>query len=150
MLCDPQWAHTPEQYEFYNVPMPERVQEGVYLIGSFNFEFHIGNGRQDRKVMYPEFQRPPGFKSFNCYGVCDSPDQLLADFGVMLQADSRRLCVALTCIRKSGQSEEGWHWHKWGPYIGRQEPTWEYLFDEPMIEEVYVYHVYNLDGYLSG
>jgi hypothetical protein len=38
----------------------------------------------------------------------------------------------------------GWRWHKWGPYIGTQEPKCEYIHDEPEIEEVFTYHVYEL------
>jgi hypothetical protein len=46
-------------------------------------------------------------------------------------------------VIKANQSHEGgWRWHKWGEYIGKYEPQYEYLYDEPEIEKVYVYHIY--------
>ena len=38
----------------------------------------------------------------------------------------------------------GWRWHKWGPYIGTQDPQCEYLADEPEIKEVFVYRFIQL------
>jgi hypothetical protein len=41
----------------------------------------------------------------------------------------------------------GWRWHKWGPYIGKGEPTTEYLDDEDgFADGVYVYHFYVVDN----
>ena len=38
----------------------------------------------------------------------------------------------------------GWRWRKWGPYIGVKTPTTEYLDDEPEIDSVLVYHLYEV------
>lgn len=77
------------------------------------------------------------------YGICDSPKQFAEDCGSLIDADPRPLVVVMTCIAKADEPErEGWRWHKWGPYIGRGEPTTEYLYDEPEFDEVYVYHIY--------
>jgi hypothetical protein len=89
---------------------------------------------------WPDFDDP----EFNCYGVCDSPTQFLDMYGEMLKKDSRNCVVSFVCIKKEDQEEMGWRWHKWGPYIGLQKPTTEYLRDEPLIKEVYTYHVYVL------
>lgn len=40
--------------------------------------------------------------------------------------------------------EGGWRWHKWGPYIGVQNPQCEYLYDEKNIDVVYTYHIYEI------
>jgi len=75
------------------------------------------------------------------YGVCDSPEQLLNMYD--FEADPRTFFIKLTEMRKSEQSSwGGWRWHKWGDYIGKQEPTTEYLYDEPLIDNVFVFHIY--------
>tara|TARA_Y100000310_G_C20444902_1_gene697881 strand:+ start:93 stop:428 length:336 start_codon:yes stop_codon:yes gene_type:complete len=76
------------------------------------------------------------------FGVCDSIDQVF-DRHPDIQESAQRFVVALTLERKEEQpSDGGWRWHKWGEYIGTQEPQFEYLFDEPEIEQVYTYGVY--------
>lgn len=40
--------------------------------------------------------------------------------------------------------KDGWRWHKWGPYIGTQEPKAEYLYDEPTITLIYTYTIIQL------
>jgi len=52
----------------------------------------------------------------------------------------------LRVIRKDLEpTDGGWRWHKWGEYIGTQNPQMEYIHDEPEIEKVYVYHIYELE-----
>mgnify|MGYP000101825354 CR=1 FL=1 len=51
--------------------------------------------------------------------------------------------VSFVRIRRDEQSSSGgWRWHKWGKYIGKQKPQCEYIYDEPEIEEVYTFSVY--------
>lgn len=52
--------------------------------------------------------------------------------------------MILTPVRKADQTHDGgWRWNKWwGPYIGSQRPQFEYLYDEPEIDEVFCYHIY--------
>ena len=38
----------------------------------------------------------------------------------------------------------GWRWHKWGKYIGTQNPQCEYLNDETDIEEVVCFSIYKV------
>lgn len=38
----------------------------------------------------------------------------------------------------------GWRWHKWGEYIGTQNPKCEYLNDEPEIEKVLCFSIYKV------
>lgn len=78
----------------------------------------------------------------NAYGVCDSLRQLLKHFPE-LEGPEREFVVTLNEIRKEYQPEDGgWRWHKWGPYIGTQDPQCEYIYDEPEIQSVFVYHIY--------
>lgn len=78
------------------------------------------------------------------YGVCDSPEQLLA-YLPHLADDPELYMVAMVEIRREHQSDwGGWRWHKWGPYIGTQNPQHEYLYDEKHIDSVFTYHVYRV------
>ena len=83
-------------------------------------------------------------ENLNAYGVCDSIDQLLGLYD--FEADPRKFCISFCKIRKEDQSDcGGWRWHKWGPYVGEQTPSGcEYLYDEPVIESVMVYHIYQI------
>ena len=109
-----------------------KLQTGVYLIHHFGSSNFL-RGFED----YPEFDDDRG-----PYGVCDSLEQLLAKYPE-LEAPGREFVVTLHEVKKSEQSSDGgWRWHKWGEYIGTQNPTCEYLYDEPNIDSVFVYHIY--------
>jgi hypothetical protein len=111
----------------------ELIQEGIYKVhhfGSSNFP----HGYES----YPDFAN----EDFNAYGVCDNVEQLL-EACPELRGSDRKFTVMLTPIVKSEQSSDGgWRWHKWGPYIGTQNPQYEYIYDEKDIEQVFVYHIY--------
>lgn len=78
------------------------------------------------------------------YGVCDSPEQLLEHLPHLAE-DPEAYMVAMVEIRRDRQSDRGgWRWHKWGPYIGTQNPQHEYLYDEKHIDSVFTYHVYRV------
>jgi hypothetical protein len=80
----------------------------------------------------------------NDYGVCDSPEQVLAKWP-QLATDPRRFVVLFGEIRKEDQPEQGgWRWHKWGEYIGTKEPQYEYLADEEDIDSVLIFQIVQL------
>ncbi len=138
-------------------PMPARIDglRGCYLKHGFSagvfFKGHVVNERPlfgDLTSDDP-YERAGLMKRnwMNCYGVCDSPEQFIRKFGKRLEKDERRFVVSFTLIRKTEQSPQGgWRWHKWGPYIGKGKPTTEYLYDEPEVEEVYCYHIFEIGG----
>jgi len=113
-----------------------KLESGIYEIKNFSGDMYIGC----------EFDEYPKLMNINCYGVCDNYKQVVEQ-EPMLQEDykDKEFVVFVTPVRKSEQPETGgWRWHKWGPYIGNQKPQEEYLFNEPEIEEVFVYHIYEL------
>ena len=122
--------------QFLN-PSPDGVwykilERGVYQIGHFNFDIMAAG----------ELENYPEFEMHNSYGVCDSYRQILDQYPE-LQDPEREFVISVTEIRKEYEpSEGGWRWHKWGAYIGEQNPTHEYLYDEADIESVYCYHIY--------
>jgi hypothetical protein len=76
------------------------------------------------------------------YGICDNYQQIITQHPE-IHDEERSFVVILTPVRKEAQpSDGGWRWRKWGPYIGEQRQTCEYLYDEPDIDLVYVYHIY--------
>jgi hypothetical protein len=113
---------------------PRELQPGVYEID------HFSGGRSlDNYEEYPELSVRP-------YGVCDNLEQLL-EACPELEAPGREFVVTLTPIRRENQpSSGGWRWHKWGKYIGTQDPQCEYLYDENDIDEVFVFHIYEKQG----
>lgn len=113
----------------------EEIQEGVFLTGDWNFDSRIAE----------EVETYPEVGEIGPYGVCDYPEQVLGEYIDVLTDPDRRFCISLVRVKKSEQSPDGgWRWHKWGEYIGKKEPKYEYLYDEPDIDEVYTYHIYEL------
>jgi len=83
-------------------------------------------------------------KILSSYGVCDNYEQVIEQYGLI--ESEGNFTVSITPMYKKNQSENGgWRWHKWGGYIGVQEPTCEYLYDEPDIELVYVFQIHKWD-----
>lgn len=110
------------------------LRTGVYLTPTHNAPFGMGK-------TYKEY---PDLGYANCYGVCDSVENLLS-YIPELEASARKFVVRMTSEERDIENKGGgggWRWHKWGPYIGSQDPQCEYLDDEPLIEKIYTYHIY--------
>ena len=76
------------------------------------------------------------------YGVADNIEQIKEHYKELISS-SNPIVISVSEINKDYQPEEGgWRWHKWGKYIGTQNPQAEYIKDEPEIQSVYVFHVY--------
>ena len=118
-----------------NDPEPKELATGVYERGDFGSSDFLRGSYEE----YPDLG-----EEHNCYGVCDGMENILETLTV-LQDKDRQFVVMLTPVERDldnkGQGG-GWRWHKWGPYIGKHTPTTEYLDDEPLIEKIYCYHVY--------
>jgi hypothetical protein len=115
------------------------IKKGFYQIGHFSFNSYI---ESLMKEQWPTLGK--GFP--DCFGVCDSPEQFMKKFEKRLESSKRKFVVSFTPVLKKNQEPSGgWRWHKWGPYIGTKKPTHEYLYDEPNIDAVYCFHVYELN-----
>ena len=107
------------------------LQTGVYQIGHFGSSDFLRGYNE-----YPDLTIGP-------YGVCDSVEQLLKACPELEADKDRRFVITVTPVTRAQQPDSGgWRWHKWGDYIGTQNPQHEYLYDEKHIEEVLVYHIY--------
>ena len=79
-------------------------------------------------------------------GVCDNYEQILEKHKDLLNAVDKNYVVGLSTVKREAQSSEGgWRWHKWGEYIGNQNPQHEYLYDDTHIDKVYCYHIYEIE-----
>lgn len=124
-LRDPKF--NPERFEYFERYGIQHPEPGVFVAETLNLHLAVDN--RDRE----DLDEP--------YGVCDSLEQLkTTQVWSRVVTDPRPLILILTPIRKSDQEpEEDWRWHKWGEYVGTQVPECEYLYDEPVIELVYVF-----------
>lgn len=118
----------------------KRLQTGVYLSNWWNFELEF-RGNQIYDLDYPKLVDD---YSFDCIGVCDSPEQLLTLLPEVVKNGERKFVISLVRLDKKDEESEGWRWHKWGAYIGTQKPQCEYLYDEPEIETIYTFHIYEV------
>lgn len=138
---------------------PVKLATGVYEINHFNGEHEVDRQwwvgeERDYDAGYPVLGEvtvmkfPDGDKSFGDfgpYGVCDSYEQILTKCPELVNDPKRGFFIFVTRLRKDEESERGgWRWHKWGAYIGDQEPQCEYLYDEPVIEQVFTFHIYEV------
>lgn len=128
------------------------VEPGIYETG-LNFEHSIGlysDGEAYGSYQQLSKEGKPIesndwkdiVEGFSPYGVADNIEQVKERFKEMIDSDNS-IVISLTEMRQDEQPEEGgWRWHKWGEYIGKQESQCEYLYDEPNIQSVYVFHVF--------
>jgi hypothetical protein len=126
---------------------PRPIGPGQYEIGHFSLDLWMRNIIVDK---YPEWKekistrRRPDCELWHI-GVVDFPEQLLK-LAPFLETDERQFVISFTLIDGEKQpAYGGWRWKKWGPYIGNFSPTTEFIYDEPEIEKVYVYHIYEVD-----
>lgn len=112
----------------------EKYETGVYRHDGFmfNFDGFIENNTSNEMI-----------DKWVEYGVCDNYEQIIERNKELLADESKTYVIGLSSVKKSSQSPQGgWRWHKWGEYIGTQNPQHEYLYDEDDIDLVYSYHIY--------
>lgn len=130
----------------------QELQKGVYETNSFNFEHlleHISGYCIPRDTLYEPLvneKRDDEWRYVAAYGVCDTYKQILEQIPEILKRPNSYIITVTSIQREHEPPQEGWRWSKWGEYIGTHEITAEYLYDEQEIEEVFVYHVYEVQA----
>lgn len=123
-----------DQVESYESLVAYRLQKGVYET-DLNFDHSLG--------YYTKYTTDI-LDKLDAYGVADNIEQLLNHHSEIIDSPEN-FVVSVVPMKKSEQPAwGGWRWHKWGEYIGTQNPTQEYLYDELEIEEVLVYSIHHL------
>lgn len=147
-------AYTDQEFQEYL--HPKRLRLGFFMPGcSFNphldidgirvpyGEHGLGNTHFDISGFTPEEMDSRDYK--DTYGVADSIEQIAAFYADEVNDPYRQYCIGVTPVTKADQpSDGGWRWHKWGSYIGTKTPTTEYLYDEPEIEAVLVFDIFEV------
>lgn len=84
------------------------------------------------------------YENYECfdYGVADNIEQVKKKYKKLIAQKRNRYVIGFEVLRKKDDKKDGWRWHKWGCYIGKQKPQCEYLFDEPIIEKIIFYDIY--------
>lgn len=83
--------------------------------------------------------------SFDWFGVSDNVEQILDMCPMLWDQGERKFVIDVHAIRKERETCQNWRWHKHGLYIGTQKSEEEYLYDEPVIEEILSYSIYEVD-----
>jgi hypothetical protein len=127
----------------YFYPTCIQLQAGIYLTASFNSSLTKSAG-YDEYPLLGEIKKfgNLSFGSINAYGVCDDVGNLLESIPELITSTNQFVVLLTEINRDSEPDVGGWRWHKWGPYVGNKTPMCEYIKDEPLIDRVYCYHVY--------
>lgn len=127
---------------------PEGYHEvdGYVLMAHWNPEFNIPEiARNRNRWMDENYKNPLYDMEVPSYGVCDSVEQFHKKFGKELQDHTESFIVTFVEIRRDQQdSWGGWRYHKWGDYVGDQNPQHEYLYDDKHIDVVFTFSVYHV------
>ena len=78
------------------------------------------------------------------YGVADTEEQILEYLKYYINHPSRLFVISITTMKRDVSNAGkggGWRWHKWGTYVGTQQPQMEYLDDEPEIDQALVFSI---------
>lgn len=135
--------------------------KGLYQITNFSFDYMLGDlvlsswpfesayANGDTAEARLAALRECWDKGFptESYGVCDEPQQVLDAYPMLESDQEHQYIVSFTLIRREDQpSSGGWRWHKWGKYLGTQKPRFEYLYNETDIDQVYTFHILEVDS----
>jgi len=139
-------AFTRRNYEWYQDCMKRNKDAWYYKdmvekMASVPENVESLYNRKNLKHLVPDDE----YFELSSYGVVDSVEQLFSYYD--FDGDSRNFCIGFQRVDRDISNKGrggGWRWHKWGPYIGHQKPTTEYLDDEEFIDHVFVYDIIQL------
>lgn len=99
--------------------------------------------------MFLENKQEPLSGNHLCkYGVCDDAEQVIEyyrDFHHELFGEDKYIVFMTQIFREHEEEQGSWRWHKWGQYIGIQNPQHEYLYDDKHIDLVFVYDIVKIE-----
>lgn len=133
------WMEYFKDKEYILIPDDETADKDSVFVTSGNDHFHISR--------FTHYDYP-----INEYdwisGVCDNATQLLAHYNALIKDGildkNQTYLLCMTPMFKEDQGDWGWRWHKWGEYIGIQNPQCEYLADEDGIDLIYCFRIYKV------
>ncbi len=72
------------------------------------------------------------------HGVADNIEQIKEYYKEEIADQNRKFFIHVTPVwqeKENAGKGGGWRWHKWGEYIGKLNPQYEYLDDEDFGED---------------
>jgi hypothetical protein len=149
------WVKWADQGERIKVNLSHEEVRGVWVSLGGNFHADIEDS-VNLKVIKHSFNLTKDGKALTnaealenfdqvigTYMVCDTIEQALEYWkGAVNNPDESFIIAAMPVIKEREPEHDGWRWHKWGNYIGTQNPQHEYIRDEEDINEVLCCHIY--------
>lgn len=128
------------------------IETGIYICNlGFNFSYDEFLESKDGNIPYEQSYntfKPTYHKSQ--YGVADSLEQIKEYFKEEIEDLNRNFIITIAGVYQDKDNKgkgSGWRWHKWGEYIGKLNPQYEYLDDEDFgddFECVICFHLYEI------
>lgn len=145
-----------KQHNFKHVPQYDKtriLETGIYRCNcDYKFsEMEFEEFKNMCNIPYEqayEVFKPDYLKAQ--YGVADSVEQIKEYFKEEIEDTEKKYFISLTPVFQDKENEGnggGWRWHKWGEYIGKLNPKYEYLDDEdfgPDFKHVLCFHLYSV------
>lgn len=127
------------------ISYPIPLDMGIYQCSHWNFEEYLWLPKNSFEFEYPQIVEQDNPHHIGSIGVCDDYPQILEHCPEIQLLQDRYFVISIVSIKRENEpSEGGWRWHKWGEYIGTQNPQHEYLYQDKHIDEVFTYHIYEL------
>lgn len=148
------WKNT--EYEHDDIVyVQQEYSTGVIVCSDFNFNHIIDSktnyetindfffvDKNTGEIYQSIFDEELGVVA-STYGVCDTIDEAILYFEACIANKKHEYCIVLSPVyRKNQPPDHGWRYHKWGTYIGTQNPQHEYLYDDKHIDMLYCFNLY--------
>jgi len=143
-FSSPEWTATNEPLSEPDIICAfgyEKVRDGVYYTAP-NANHSFSDLIDHDRLCFPADGDLWQFRP--TYGVADTAEQVLAH--VEPEKINTPCVITLTPVFRHHQPEQdGWRWCKWGEYIGTRVSQADYLYDEPEIDMVLLWHLWPLN-----
>ena len=116
--------------------MFEHYETGIYRHDGFKFNFDKFIQLNCSNNIITKYS-----SEYNSYGICDNYKQVLAKYKDILNNPDVNYVIGISTVPKS----MGFRYYGWGEYIGNQTLAHEYFDEDTEIDELYVYHIYEID-----
>jgi len=128
-----------------------RIETGIYQCGSnFSHEEFV-EFKDDANISFAQsYEVFSVMDDKNQYGVADSIEQIKEYYKEEIENPNRKFFISVAYVEQNKSNKGkggGWRWHKWGEYIGKLNPEYEYLDDEEFgddFKHVICFHLYEV------
>ena len=114
-----------------------KQETGIYQC-AFSFNFSEDEFEELQKLSWDDrYKIFPNFEKIT-YGVADNIEQIKDYYKEEVGDKKKKYSICVTPVWQEKENKGkggGWRWHKWGEYIGKLNPQFEYLDDEDFGED---------------